>query len=179
MPNEKIILPDSEEAASIKTVTGWVSRNGHFWGDDERMARYDGSTHKKCEECGKIIPMASYCTNCHARKEIEKYNKMERKEWNEADALYSFSADQYFFSRTDLSDYCENEGVLPDDLLLVICEPSYATTVDPADYYQDELPEDGEVPFAVQEAFDELNAKLEENKTILSWFPGKYAAIIK
>ena len=44
---KKIILPESPEAASIQTVTGWVSSNGRYWGNDEHMARYDGSTHRK------------------------------------------------------------------------------------------------------------------------------------
>ena len=39
---EKIVTYDSAEAASIQTVTGWVSRSGRFWGNDEHMARYDG-----------------------------------------------------------------------------------------------------------------------------------------
>lgn len=38
---EKIIPYDSAEAASIQNVTGWVSRSGRFWGNDEQMARYD------------------------------------------------------------------------------------------------------------------------------------------
>ena len=43
---KQIILPESPEAASVQTVTGWVSRTGRYWGNDERMARYDGSTHR-------------------------------------------------------------------------------------------------------------------------------------
>ena len=35
---EKIVPYDSSEAASIQTVTGWVSRSGRFWGNDEHMA---------------------------------------------------------------------------------------------------------------------------------------------
>jgi len=46
---EKIVPYDSAEAASIQTVTGWVSRSGRFWGNDEHMARYDGCTHRKCD----------------------------------------------------------------------------------------------------------------------------------
>ncbi|MDX5626641.1 MULTISPECIES: hypothetical protein [unclassified Brenneria] len=49
---EKIILRDSEEAASIKTVTGWVSAKGRVYGDNEDLARYDGATHQRCP----IIP---------------------------------------------------------------------------------------------------------------------------
>jgi hypothetical protein len=34
---EKIVMMDSDEAASIKTVTGWVARDGLFWGNDEHI----------------------------------------------------------------------------------------------------------------------------------------------
>lgn len=37
---EKIVPYDSSEAASIQTVTGWVSRSGRFWGNDEQMERF-------------------------------------------------------------------------------------------------------------------------------------------
>ena len=37
MAEKPIIMEDSPEAASIKTVTGWVSRTGRFWGNDERL----------------------------------------------------------------------------------------------------------------------------------------------
>lgn len=32
MKTEKIVMMDSDEAASIQTVTGWVDRQGRFWG---------------------------------------------------------------------------------------------------------------------------------------------------
>lgn len=48
---EKKIIPyDSPEAASFKTVTGWVSSDGIFCGNDEHVARYRGCTHIKCNE---------------------------------------------------------------------------------------------------------------------------------
>ncbi|MDE9687494.1 hypothetical protein R4T22_18735 [Citrobacter portucalensis] len=39
MKTEKIVMMDSDEAASIQTVTGWVDRQGRFWGGDEHQAR--------------------------------------------------------------------------------------------------------------------------------------------
>ena len=41
---EQIIAYDSAEAASIQTVSGWVSRAGRFFGNDEHMARHDVTT---------------------------------------------------------------------------------------------------------------------------------------
>ncbi len=39
MADDPIILPDSPLAARHRTVTGWVSRDGRFFGDDEQTAR--------------------------------------------------------------------------------------------------------------------------------------------
>jgi hypothetical protein len=175
---KKIILSDSDEAASVQTVTGWVSRDGLFFGKDERAARYAGSTHRKCDKCGTVIDKNSYCRDCHAKGEIAKYDKMERRGWNGSDALYSQAVDQYFFSADELDQYCKDEETVPENLRLIICVPATAGVVNPRDIYESDLAEDGEIPLEVQDAFDELNARLTENKTILSWFPGKYAALL-
>jgi len=178
MNDKKMILQDSPEAASIQTVTGWVSRLGHFFGsgpDAERMARFDGCTHKKCEQCGEVTPVRSYCRPCSDKREIEKYEKMERVAWSGIGALYSQALDRYFFG-DEIYQYLEDEGVSPESLRLIICVPTYATGIDPNDHYYDDLAEDGEDPAEVQAAFDELNARLRESKEILSWSPGRYAA---
>ena len=182
MSGEKMIMQDSPEAASIQTVAGWVSRRGHFFGsgpDAERMARFDGCTHRKCEQCGEPIPVHSWCVPCHAKKEIEEYEKKQRRPWNGTDVLYSQSDDRYFFDADELDQYCEDVSVTPDSLRLIICAPTYAGEIDPDDHYCNDLPEEGEVPAEVREAFDELNARLRAWKTILSWSPGKYAAEMK
>lgn len=52
---EPVVLSTSDDAAKIVTVTGWVDRQGRFWGNDENLrlliceANYpreiDGSDH--------------------------------------------------------------------------------------------------------------------------------------
>lgn len=178
--DSNVILPEDERAASIKNITGWVSRLGHFYGDGphaEHDARYDGSTHRKCD-CGRIIDRNGYCHHCHAERELEKYNKMERKEWNGTDGLYSQVADEYFFDEDSLMAHCEENEIQPDGLRLIICEPTYPHLIDPHDEYCDDLPEDGEVPDEILDIFKELNEALRESKVILSWYPGKFAAIV-
>lgn len=54
--SETMILPSSDEAAQQVTVTGWRSREGLFYGNDERIARWAGATHVECSECGKPTP---------------------------------------------------------------------------------------------------------------------------
>ena len=80
---DKIILPGDPEAASIQTVTGWVSENGYFYGDkpnSEGLARYDGSTHRKCD-CGETIKKNSYCRKCHTKKRDAIFDGMKKVEW--------------------------------------------------------------------------------------------------
>jgi hypothetical protein len=50
---EIMVLRDSSEAAQYRTgLSGWVSRNGRYFGESEDMARYDGCTHVACQYCG-------------------------------------------------------------------------------------------------------------------------------
>ena len=175
---KKIILGTSDEAAKIETVTGWMSRTGRFWGKDERAARYDGSTHRLCS-CGEVIEKQGYCRPCADKKEAEKFAAMERKEWDGKAMLYSQSADEYFHDSDQILDHCEEHECKPDDMQLVICEPVYAGEIDPNEYYHDDLPEDCEVDGELADAFEELNKLIRESKLILSWMPGKFAAIVE
>ena len=181
MSKEKIILETSEEAASIQTVTGWASRDGRFWGngpDSEKVARYHGATHKQCPTCSAPVPLHSYCESCHAKKEKERYNAMERRKWNGADPLYSQACDDFCRDADAIDVLCEDSECDVDDLRLVICKPIYAREIDPADYYADDLPEDEGVPKELQKIFDELNQRIRAAGIILSWRPSKYAAIV-
>ncbi|EKB5404420.1 hypothetical protein OOP60_004875 [Salmonella enterica] len=56
---EKIVMMDSDEAASIRTLTGWVDRQGRFWGNDEYQARWCGATHRKCKNKPEEHPILS------------------------------------------------------------------------------------------------------------------------
>ena len=75
MPAQKpIIMYDAPEAASLKTVTGWVSADGRFFGSNEDLARYSGATHRRCEVSPehKIYEVNSYCKECHqARRKAQ------------------------------------------------------------------------------------------------------------
>jgi hypothetical protein len=81
---EKIVMMDSDEAASIQTLTGWVSRDGRFWGDDESMARWSGATHRKCKNKPDDHPIHrthSYCEECHRESRQAKFAALERAVW--------------------------------------------------------------------------------------------------
>lgn len=175
---DKIILDTSPEAASIKTVTGWFSRTGRFWGDDERMARYDGCTHKQCE-CGNVAEKSYLrCDKCRAIKDREKYEAMPVQVWDGQSFLYSDAHDKYFQDLESLvdhlSDYDDDEKYTLEDLRLVICEPNYARQIE-SDQWADDLPEDGDMPSEMEEALRVFN-EVVRRAPPLSWSPGKFAA---
>jgi hypothetical protein len=183
-----IVMYDSPEAAQVKTVTGWVSREGHFWGDNEHMARYDGSTHKKCETCGAVVSQRSFCTPCSTAREIEKFAAMERKPWDGDSPIYSQLLDRYFFNGEVFDVFEEGDGfedeegnvVTPyteEDLRLIHCEPTYLHLLD-ADDWSDDLPSEDHggdgLPDEVEVALEAFNAVLKKQGPV-SWEPGKYA----
>lgn len=143
-PKEKVFY-DSPEAATYKTnIEGWVSRDGRFWGKDEHMARYNGSTHKLCE-CGQETEKHYLlCLGCRNAKSNERYESMPFKEWDKETPLVLFHEDTYFFSEEDLLEYwADNDEVALSELQLVICEPNHLREVS-LDYWDDALPEDWE-----------------------------------
>lgn len=173
---EQQVLSTSEEAASIQTVTGWVSRTGRFWGDDERMARYDGSTHGVCD-CGAVIEKSYIrCSACRAISERERYKARPVQAWDGTTALYSDQRDQYFMDAESLADMLADVEEVPsiEDLRLIICEPNYARPIK-ADQWCDDLPEDGDIPAEMAEALKVFNEVIGRQGP-LSWSPGKFAA---
>src|SRR5690554_954202 len=113
---------DSNEAAQIKTVTGWVSRTGQFWGDNEDAARYSGCTHKPCRDCG--VPVEKgwlICASCRSKSHREKWENMPFKDWG-GEPLYCMASGEYYWSEDDI-EYALDDGREVCDLMLVICEP--------------------------------------------------------
>ena len=175
-PNEVIVLEDSPEAASIKTITGWVSRDGRFFGKDERLARFAGATHRTCAKCGEVHVINGYCHTCRDARENEKFNAMEKQDWNGIDPLVIFDSDIYFFDADDLDNYCAENDVKAHELRLVHCIPNMAREVE-SDYWEDALPEDGDIPKEMQEALDILNEAIRKAAP-LSWSQGIIAAVV-
>ena len=117
---EKIVMMESDEAASIQTVTGWVDRHGRFWGKDEYQARWCGATHRKCQKKPDehpIHPTNSYCEACHRESRLEKFAGMERAIWK-GEPLNIFDDDTYFFDAESLADYCWENSLLPSEVQL-------------------------------------------------------------
>jgi hypothetical protein len=177
---EPKIMYDSDEAAQLVTVTGWRSKDGIFYGNNEHIARWAGCTHMVCE-CGTEHPKGrTMCDDCFKKKRDAKYQAMPTKEW-EGEPLCLHDDETYFWSEDQVTDWCDDNGVDPATLQLVICEPQYAGTLDGNDIFRDALPEDqyleDRAPILAA-AFDALNKVIEERAEILCWMPGKYRTCI-
>lgn len=172
----KIILPDSDEAASVQAVTGWVSRTGRFWGDDEHMARWEGSTHRACLSCGEPLIRDGWakCKACRDKADDESYFAAERSPWDGISLIYSKSTDRYFNDPEEVYEYAEGEETDPDEMRLFLCTPNYAWEID-SSIYEDIIPSDdeGELPDELQKAMDAFNAAVKAYGKPVSWEPSK------
>lgn len=178
-----IILNTDPAAASFKTgLQGWVSRNGHFFGDGpeaEKLARLDGCTHSLCEKCGAVTEKYyTACDACRDKRAAERHAAREKKPWDGKAMIYSHTHDKFFSEPLEAQDYCMDNDLAPVDMQLVLCDPVYPGTVDPLEYYADDLPEDADesfLPMELRAAFDALNMAVERCRVPLSWEPGKFA----
>lgn len=175
--SEKIMM-DSPEAATYRTdVKGWVSSRGVFYGEQEDLARYDGSTHRICKACGTEHPTRAYCDTCSDRKRQERWEALEVREWDGIAPLAIYEDDRYFFDVEDLEQHCEEFETTPDQLRLVFCQPVFGPLLDKS-FFEDCLPEDTPPPDSIYEAMEYFNAVVKAAGP-LSWFPGKVRAIVQ
>lgn len=171
MTDETIVMFDSSEAATFRTVEGWVSRDGLFFGKDENTARYSGCTHRTCRECGAVVPKSRLvCDPCSDAKHLAKYLTFPVVEWLEGMA-YDFFTDEWFSDEDAVLDHYEENDLDIAKAQLVASEPVYAREVDPMDIYEGDLPEDGEIPSDVAVAFATLNETLKAARVVLCWRP--------
>ena len=171
--NKEIILFESDEAATFKTnISGWVSRNGLFFGDSEQAARYNGCTHRACE-CGNVHEkMWTKCAQCRTKSNRERYLNLPEKEWT-GEPLVIFNTEDYFFHENEVYDFlAEFDGEDPE---FVICEPVVAPYIE--DYGIDQLPEEmfiDDIDPKLSELIGAVNHYIVENKPVLSWQEGRF-----
>lgn len=169
----KIVMYDSPEAAQILTVTGRISRNGKYYGENEHAARYDGCTHRPCRTCGEPAHKHyTLCDPCRGQHKIEKYNDRPRKKWDGVSMLFSEMKEEFYIDLDAAEECLEDEQTL-EDLRLVICDPNYIKTLEP-DFFCDDLAPEDETPKELLAAIAAFNAAV-ANMPPLSWSPGKYA----
>jgi len=182
MTDEKVILEESDEAATRTTVTGWVSRQGDFYGDrkdSEWLARNSGCTHWPCHECGAILPKGTRCEPCYERGMAARFAALPVVEWDGKTPLAEFGSDNYFFDEQAVQDHAEELGVPVSSLRLVLCVPVPAPQVNACDLLanaaspgDDDV--DDHVTPAVREVVNALNEALQAGAPY-SWWPGEQA----
>lgn len=179
--NTEIITYDSDEAAKrVEGISGWVSRDGRFWGDNEHMARWDGCTHIECKEegCTTLVKKRSFttCDSCREKKRHQTFMELERKEWDGKTPLYLDGSDTYFFDAEELDHYLEENECTLDSLQLRFCKPIKMPHLED-DYFLEQLHEDAEIPDDLALAIEQVN-KIIDATPPQTWEPDRYAAVI-
>lgn len=180
MKPEKIIPYDSPEAARIVTVTGWVSRHGRFYGDNERSARYDGCTHRPCEACGELVERSyALCTTCRKEKADARYAAVARRPWDGVSMIYSETESRFYEDLNAAMEDCASLECTPEAMQFVLCDPVYPREIDD-DYWEDIFPDDfagtlEDLDPELAELVDRVNAHIRKKIAPVSWTPGKYA----
>jgi len=174
MMNKIHIFPESKESAKFVTgISGWVDREGRFYGKDEALARWSGATHKRCD-CGEIFDKDSYCKICARRMLHEKYQNAKKMNWDRETPLYSQKYDEYIFDEQELIDFMEERFESDaDELELFICEPVMLRMIS-INYWKDDLTENAELSQEIITAVDELNELIKKEDPV-GWRQGKFA----
>lgn len=133
---KKILITDDNSATYVTNLKGWVSSNGIFFGEDEELARYNGSTHRHCsnKNCGEIVEKyKSYCNECAHDNYIKKFNNLPIVDYkNEtckvifSDLLEEYFSDEsYLYDR--ISEYCIENNINKDifDETIFRLQPCY------------------------------------------------------
>lgn len=175
-----IMDTDSRAATFVENIKGWVSRHGRFYGNDkmsERTARFDGSTHRKCEECENLVTKSyTLCPVCRTKKAIARYDALEKKKWDGEGMVYSDSCDEYFSDWDDIHDYAYENRLSLADMRLLICELVYLHEIC-SEAWEDELCEDADLPEGVEKALAEFNKVIRAAGPV-SYRPGKFAVLL-
>lgn len=172
---EKIILPDSPEAAEPVTITAWKSRGGEYY-FDEWYARFAGCTHTPCTDCGKPVNRSYVrCKECQEKEDIRIYNNRPKESWDKEGMIYSDAYDEYFESLDEAREFLDtfDQKKTLEDLRLLICKPQHVKALD-ADDFVVELLEDGEAPDWLEDAVEAFNKAISGHEP-LSYTPGKIA----
>ncbi|MGE4296816.1 MAG: hypothetical protein AB7E47_02205 [Desulfovibrionaceae bacterium] len=105
------------------------------------------------------------------------FEAMEIVEWDGKSALHLYGTDRFFFDYEEIEEYCADHDISPTELHLVLCEPVYAGHLDGEDFWQDAMPEDGELPEELAAAVDKVNTVI-DSLGPLSWRPGRKRVLL-
>lgn len=162
----EIVLPEDVVLVE-ETKTLYKDTMGKYYLSDAG-AREKLATHFKCK-CGNGIREKNriFCDSCEPKPVVHF------KEWDLKTPVYCQTHDQYFFDLDSLTDYLHDNDLKPEDMSLYLCDPSFLNEVG-SDYWEDILPEDGDIPKEIEAKLNELNQAIENYKKPISWSPSKY-----
>lgn len=175
LDGESVILPESNEAAQYRTLTGWVDRHGRYWAEEERLARWSGATHIRCDTCGGVIKKHGYtiCDACREKIDVAAYNRYPTKPY-EGGWCYSEACERYFEDEDDIYEFMTEEDLTWEDLRVCSVVPNHLFPID-SDCWEDVFPDEGgNLPPEVEDALESLNFAI-ENALPMSYSPGKIA----
>ena len=168
------IFVDSPGAATKVILTledgtrygeGWVSINRRFF-PAKSQAEWDSATHRKCD-CGAVIRVGSYCEGCNTKKRREKYAALPYREYDGKTMLCCFDDDRFFRDEDEVLEWCADNNMHPDSLMLCTTLPNYLDEFD-AGQWQDIFPEDGDgdLPKEVEDAIKAFNEVIKKQAPI-------------
>lgn len=179
MTEAKVIMYDDPALVEPVTVQAFKGVDGNVY-MTESAARWTCCTHVRCDNCGGQAPRGwLLCDNCRKAVQIDRYNQLDKQEWDGKTPLYSESHDEFFFDEDSVRDFLCEALCTTASMRFVICKPINLSEVD-ADHWEDELPDgDGPLPSEVQAALDKLNEAIREHGKAVSCEPSKVAATFK
>ena len=168
-----VVLYDSDQAAELKTIQCWVTRNG-FLTLDEHHARVLGSTHNKCK-CGQIIskPFIS-CSKCEEQEYFTKFKAFNKVDYDgEPVAVYSYTLEgkqlhsewtEMLWNEDQVFNFAKSHNIPLEDLNLVLTRPLGIPHLDAEEIYEDYVWEGWTpacLPEAIHDAIMYLNLAME------------------
>jgi len=185
-----VVLEDEDGAAFYRTnISGWVSRLGNFYGDDknsERMARYNGCTHRMCS-CGQLIAKEygyTKCPKCRENIYREIWEKREGKEWDGGPA-YSDGFEKFFADYDEFFEWCcefySDNGMMPESqsVRLFLTREIFFQELEVEDILERHEFEGSSSPFDLGfiEALKKLNEEIQKQPAY-GWEPSKIKAMV-
>lgn len=174
----KVHMKDIKEGTHPREMPVLIVGKQKFW--SMTTTKDQLATHDDCATCGKEFEKqysnSRHCNSCEFKVRQEKFLALPFKEWDGITPVCIPDGDQYFFDSGEIDDYIydqqESDEEFPSTIDLFICKPVPLKTLDPFDYWADDMHEDWEPSKKLEEAVKSLNQVIQSEPT-QSWQPSK------
>jgi len=164
---DQFIMGETDGATLRTDLTGWVSRHGAYFGNNEDAARYHGATHRRCEVPGCDGVTDKFWLKCEKhRHESAMARFMKRKaitsaEIPDGNMLYLEDNGTWY---ADLEDLLAD---VPEPERVVLGSPVKGRCIEPDAIL--EMEDDRELPEHIAEAVNALNALIDQTNASNGW----------